>query len=77
MLKIVCGVTCCSVLLECGNMLSFSQTGVQKVVSDHALYIALNSQSKKNAANHFIIVSHHTTTVTFSNYIPWINIYLP
>jgi len=62
-MKIACGVTCFSVLLEKGNMLSLSQTGVQKVVSDHALYISWNSQSKKNVVSNFIIISHHTTTV--------------
>jgi len=53
-MKIACGVTCFSVLLEKGNMLSLSQTGVQKVVSDHALYISWNSQSKKNVVSNFI-----------------------
>jgi len=36
-------------------MLSFSKTGVQKVVSDHALYIALNAQFLKNVINHLMI----------------------
>ena len=33
--------------------------------------------SQKNTARKIIIVSHHTTTVTLSNGVPWINLYLP